>query len=147
MVILSNELFYQGSLKKYCSLMPYITHPETRDITLNLNGMIWVNFNLEGFSYASVILREQIAFLINDIMHAHNNTQMMNISSADHLFLKRKNAGFLRLDDENHHNFYEDGILDLTINSHNEGSIYVNILSSKMYIHYIEFSYYIGVLN
>ena len=129
--------------------MPYITHPETRDIVLNAEGMLWVNHNCERFTYASVTLREQISILVEEILRVHNDGISTTAQSAlqTRLFLKRKSAGTLRLKDENHHLFYKEGVLDLAMSSINQGSLHINILANNMYIHYIEFSYSIGTFN
>lgn len=91
-MLLTKDSFYQSSLKNYFALMPYITHPETRDIVLNAEGMLWVNHNCERFTYASVTLREQISILVEEILRVHNDGISTTAQSAlqTRLFFKKK---------------------------------------------------------
>lgn len=144
--LLNIEQFYRSSCKRYSALIPYFTDTEVRELMLSPEGFLCV----DTFTYANTVLKEQILFLMDEIMRVHDINRNLSESYRrlqPSIFLKKKSSGLLRLDSPSQQDFYEEGVLDLAINGYKEGTLYVYVLASKLHVNYFEFSYFFGACN
>ncbi len=148
--LLNSEQFYLSSCKRYPTLMTYFTDSEARELMLNPAGLLCVTSQHETCTYTNTVLKEQILFLMDEIMRVHDSNR--NVSKAYNrlqpsLFLKKKSSGLLRLDSPLQQTFYEEGVLDLAITGYKEGTLYVYTISSRIHVNYSEFSYFFSACN
>ncbi len=137
----SSELFYRSSGKKYPDLIPHLLDPKVHELLLNPMGLFCASSN----DYVSLPLKEQMLFLMSEILRIHDPKHGTIINHS--FSLKKKSCGLFRLDHAAQMGFYREGVLDLSIAGDKNGLLYVYTPDNKIYLNYIEFYYYFGIFN
>lgn len=144
--LVTSELFYRSSCKRYSDLMSYMVDTKVHELILNPAGLFFAGSN----TYISTALKEQILFLMEELLRVHKNTfkrcKKDNVGQYN-LFLKKKSIGLLRLDSPSQMEFYKEGVLDLSITGDKKGLLYVYTPDSTIHVNYAELSYFLGTFN